>query len=206
MKVCPIVDVGMHLKNCPPMSLKLYVVPTICEPLVSQPITACIEQNPKFMGLDIADFTHEASRLHVDLLIGSDYYWDLVTGNRGDGGLTAIHTKLGWVLSGPVSAQGSVRCTMKLITTHVLRADTQMPETTGLDAQLRSFLELESLGIHEVEKSVYDDFASNVTFWDGRYKVPLPWKEFHEPLPDNYHRVSRGCKDYYIDSNKTQRY
>ena len=54
MKVCPIVDVGMHLKNCPPMSLKLYVVPTICEPLVSQPITACFEQNPKFMGLDIA--------------------------------------------------------------------------------------------------------------------------------------------------------
>ena len=166
-------DVGTHLKNCPPMSLKLYVVPTICEPLVSQPIA---EQNPKFMGLDITDFTDEASSLHVDLLIGSDYYWDLVTGNicRGDGGLTAIHTKLGWVLSGPVSAQGSVWCTMNLITMHVLRADAQMPETTGLDAQLRSFWELESLGIHEVEKTLYDDFASNVTFRDGRYKVPLP--------------------------------
>ena len=23
-------------------------------------------------------------------------------------------------------------------------------------------------------------------FQDGRYKVFLPWKEFHEPLPDNY--------------------
>ena len=61
-----------------------------------------------------------------------------------------------------------------------------MPETTGLDEQLRSFWELESLGIHEVEKTLYDDFSSNVMFQDGRYKVSLPWKEFHE-IPDNYY-------------------
>ena len=123
------------------------------------------------------------------MLIGSDYYWDLVTGSicKGDGGLTAVHTKLGWVLSGPASAQDSVQCLMNLIITHVLRADTQMPDTTGLDAQLRAFWELESLGIHDVEKTLYDDFSSNVTFQDSRYKVSLPWKEFHEPLPDNYY-------------------
>ena len=33
---------------------------------------------------------------------------------------------------------------------------------------------------------LYDEFASNVTFQDGRYKVPLPWKKFHEPLADNH--------------------
>ena len=110
------------LKDCPAMSLTLYVVPTICEPLVSQPITACIELNPRLMGLDLADFSDATSSLHVDLLTGSDYYWDLVTRNicRGDGGLTAIHTKLGWVLSGPVSAQGSVRYATNLTTTHML--------------------------------------------------------------------------------------
>ena len=154
----------------------LYVVPTICGPLVSQPITTCVEQNPKFLGLDIADCSDGASSLDVDLLIGSDYYWDLVTGNicKINGGLTAVHTKLGWVLSGPVSAPGSVRCAMNLTTTHVLRTDAQMSETVGLDARLRSFWELESLGIHEEEKTLYDDFASNVTFEDGRYKVSLP--------------------------------
>ena len=81
MKVCPIVDVGMHLKNGSPRSFMLYVVPTICGPLVSQPITTCVEQKPKFLGLDIADCSDGASSLDVDLLIGSDYYWDLVTGN-----------------------------------------------------------------------------------------------------------------------------
>ena len=39
-KVCTIVNVGMCLKGYLPMSLCLYVVPTSCDPLVGQPITA----------------------------------------------------------------------------------------------------------------------------------------------------------------------
>lgn len=66
-KVCPIVHVGMQLRDYPSMALSLYVVPTICEPLISQPINVCMVQNPGLMG-----------RLQVDVLIGSDYYWDLV--------------------------------------------------------------------------------------------------------------------------------
>ena len=33
------------------------------------------------------------------MLIGSDFYWDFVTGEtiRGQGGSVAINTKLGWV-------------------------------------------------------------------------------------------------------------
>ena len=33
---------------------------------------------------------------------------------------------------------------------------------------------------------MYDEFANAITFQDGRYKVSLPWKNFHEPLPDKY--------------------
>ena len=75
---------------------------------------------------------------------------------------------------------------MNLTTTHVLRADTQVSDTVGLDAQLRSFWEPESLGIYKEERSVYEDFTSNITFQDGWYKVSLPWMEFQRPLPDNY--------------------
>ena len=75
---------------------------------------------------------------------------------------------------------------MNLTTTHVLRAETQELESTALDEQLRSFWELESLGINKEEKTLYDEFASDITFHEGRYKVSLPWKEFHDPLPDNY--------------------
>ena len=187
-KVCPVVKVKMCLKGYPPMSLSLYVVPTICEPLVSQPITACVQQSRAFAGLDLADHSEDEGNLQVDLLIGLDYYWDLVTGSicKIDAGPTAIHTKLGWVLSGPTSAKGAVSCSVNFTTTHVLRVDTQTEKSMSLDEQLRSFWELESLGIQEEEKTLYDDFTTRVSFRDGRYQVSLPWKEFHKPLPDNY--------------------
>ena len=132
------------------------------------------------LGLDLADHADEASSVHVDVLIGSDHYWNLVTGSicRGDGVLTAIHIKLSWVLSGPASARGSLQCSINLTTTHVLRADTQMPET-NLDVQLRSFWELESLDIHE-KKTLHDEFSSNITYQDGRYMVSLPFMTFYQ--------------------------
>ena len=59
-------------------------------------------------------------------------------------------------------------------------------ESTQLVEQLRSFWELKSLGISEEDKMLYDEFASSITFQDGCYEVSLPWKEFHEPLANNY--------------------
>jgi len=44
-RVCPIVSVGICLKGYPTVSLSLQVVPTICEPLPYQPITASVEPN-----------------------------------------------------------------------------------------------------------------------------------------------------------------
>ena len=180
-KVCPRVNVKVHLRDYPPMLLSLYAIHTICEPLASQPIDVCVTQTKQFTSLDLADSSDGKSNLPVDLLIGSDYYWDLVTGSicKIEGGPTALHTKLGWVLSGPTAAYHSLT-SVNLVTTHVLRADAQPLETTRLDEQLQSFWELESLGIYEEEKTLYDDFASRIAFRDGRYQVSLPWREFHE--------------------------
>ena len=189
MKVCAIVNVGMCLRGYPPMPLSLYVVPTICEPLVSQPIATCIEKISSFKGLEFADRADGSSSLQVDILVGSDYYWELVTGSvcRSKHGPIAIHTKLGWVLSGPMLASNHTRCLASLVTTHVLRVDAQQQEpNSGLEAQLRAFWELESLGIQEAERSLYDDFAGDIVFDQGRYQVALPWKEFHDTLPDHY--------------------
>ena len=78
------------------MHLSLFVVPMICEPLAIQSIPACIEENQHLASHDLADFSDTSSSLRVDILIGSDYYWSLVTGEicHGDSGPIAIHTKL----------------------------------------------------------------------------------------------------------------
>jgi len=51
--------------------------------------------------LDLADVYLDET-LEVDLLIGSDFYWEFVTGEtiRGEIGPVAINTTLGWVLEG----------------------------------------------------------------------------------------------------------
>ena len=73
-RVCPIVNVGMCLRGYPFMLLSLYIMPTNCEPLVGQPVAACIEQYSHLLGLELADFSSSELSLPVDLLIGSDYY------------------------------------------------------------------------------------------------------------------------------------
>jgi hypothetical protein len=160
----------------------------ICEPLATQPIPACIEENQHLASLDLADFADTSSRFKVDILIGSDYYWSLVTGEicRGDSGPIAIHTKLGWVLSGPIALSDSEQSSVNLITTHVLKADVLQPTLEPLNDTLRSFWELESLSILGPEKTVHDEFVETVTFKDGRYQVSLPCKEFHQPLPNPF--------------------
>ena len=143
-KVCPVVNVQMCLKSYAPMSLSLYIVPTICKSLASQPISVCVQQSEAFSGLDLADHSNGKSGLQVDLLIGTDYYWDLVTGSvcRLESGLMAIHTKMGWVLSEPMSNETTVGSTNLVTNTHVLQVGMQPSETESLDERLRSFWEL----------------------------------------------------------------
>ena len=55
--------------------------------------------------LPIADVCVAESDVDEDMLIGADYFWSIVTGvvRRGEEGLVAMETKLGWVLPGIVS-------------------------------------------------------------------------------------------------------
>ena len=56
------------------------------------------------LAKNMCDHLSDLHLAEVDILIGSDQYWRLVTREvrRGDGGLMATHRRLGWVLSGPV--------------------------------------------------------------------------------------------------------
>ena len=53
------------------------------------------------MGLKLADDLE--SETQIDILVGAEQYWNFATGGviRGESGPATIHTKLGWVLSGP---------------------------------------------------------------------------------------------------------
>ena len=138
------------------------------------------------MGLELADSADSDDVLEVDVLIGSDWYWNLVTGRviRGKSGPIAIHTKVGWILSGPATNPTTVNLTFSS-PTHMLKIDTFKVEPS-LDDRLKQFWELESLGIPTNETPVYEKFLQQIRFDGYRYEVSLPWKEHHLSLPDHY--------------------
>jgi hypothetical protein len=96
-------------------------------------------------------------------------------------------TTLGWVLSGPIGAAEPEKSIVSL--THLAGRGCCHRE---LDETLRSFWELESLGIEKVSNDpASDHFSSTLQKRDGRYKVSLPWREHHDNLPDNYNLSRR---------------
>ena len=60
--------------------------------------------SPHLQELQLSEFSQEEPVDHIDILIGSDHYWDVVTGDisRENDGPVALDSKFGWLLSGPL--------------------------------------------------------------------------------------------------------
>lgn len=142
---CGLVRLAVRTKSGVKQELDVFVVPHICDPLTTQPVDSCSKMYSHLADLDFADVSPDET-LEVDMLIGSDFYWDFVTGRtvRGGSGPVAIETTLGWVLSGPAESSGQ-RSTVSLMSAHTLRVEGIT--NTELHNTLQSFWELESLGI-----------------------------------------------------------
>ena len=172
------------------VQMSAFVTPLICDPLQSQSIVHASVTHAHLRGLKLADYSTGEDDIMVDILVGSDQYWQLVSEKvvRGEDGPTAIRQSLiGWVLSGPKN--GAVQNDQQqnnLVTTHVLKMATKPVDITNesLDGSLQRFWDLESLGVRP--RSVYEKFEERITFEKDRYKVHLPWKLPHPILPDNY--------------------
>ena len=102
---------------------------------------------------------------------------------HGRVGPTAIKTRFGWVLSGPIHSRHPVSTTTNMICSHV--GCVQPENLADLDKKDQMFKELHTLGVREKEDSVYDKFIRTVELKNGRYSVQLPWKEPQQLLPDN---------------------
>ena len=69
-----------------------------------------VDSYDHLQGLQLADsISAEIGQQNIDVLIGSDYYFDVVSGEviRGSNGPTTVSSLFGWILSGPTSAEES---------------------------------------------------------------------------------------------------
>lgn len=144
-----------------------------------------IRQMLKSKGLPLADTSaSNDEELELSVLIGADHYWEVASGKieRLSESLVAIETIFGWTVQGPVpmSSMSEASC-LKI----------GIEEDTQISDQLRSFWEIESLGItHNLEQRAEDVeaqqcFQRSLKSREGRYEVRLPWRQDVLKLPNN---------------------
>ena len=124
----------------------------------------------------------------IDMLIGLDLYWTIVTGDIKQGvyGPVAISSKLGWLLSGPVTV--SAPC---IHSSHLIiqgSCSLQEENSEQLLSALKDFWETEAIGISDTSQTTTNDecFLEEINFVSGRYEVKLPWKEEGTDIPNHY--------------------
>lgn len=190
-RVCEVIELKVGTRDGGTLTISTVVVPHICDPVRTSPISSSSVAYEHISGLELADPGVDGGDVQIDLLIGCDHYWEIVTGRvvRGTNGPTAIETRLGWVLSGPAEDPRE-DTTISFVTTHLLRFNSDT-EIVDLDAGLKRFWDLESLGILKDEHYVQQQFSQEITLRQGRYEVHLPWKKSHPTLPDNFDLCKR---------------
>ena len=162
--------------------LEIYALsfPMLCAPPGS---VVNLDHFSHLQELDLADCPRlEDDSDAIDVLIGADHYWDIVTGDitrEGDGPV-AISSRLGWLLSGPARDQiDQFSCTSTYLgLTESVNTEEEQDELT---TQLQQFWDIESIGISE-DSTLEDSEFSHIISFDSaqnRYCATLPWNSLH---------------------------
>ena len=190
---CDVVKVKLQGKYNEDAEILALGFSTICSPL---PRTVELHQYPQLRELELADCTpskeEEKESLAIDILIGCDFYWEIVSGDisRANGGLVAIKSKFGWLLSGPArynrGAGVESHCNLIVELPNNVTTVPEEGESKIVD-ELKKFWETEAIGIVEREDIDQEVFPEQVRydFIGRRYTVSLPWK-IHRPHSNNY--------------------
>jgi hypothetical protein len=179
--------------------------PTICSPVRTSVNTSYAH----LRGLELADENEDNKDDTIDILIGADHYWDFITEDivRGEGGPSAISSKLGWLLSGRTTQSSSNNhSTMSNL---ILAGDpcqnSAIPNRNDeIVDSLKRFWDIESIGITDDKQDFHQDdkFLQNIQFAGERYEVGLPWKEKRPMLDNDYDLCYNRLRSLYSKLKK----
>ena len=122
-------------------------------------------------GLELADY-FDGSQDTIYVLVGSDFYWDIVIGDIVS---VSVSSKLGWLLSGPVKGATTDNY---VVSNLIVFGELPMRETDEVTEIMQRFWETESIGIEDTPKcqqafKLADQF-SDISFNGNFYEVGLP--------------------------------
>ena len=135
---------------------------------------------PHLGSLPLAHPASGSTMFEVDVLIGADYFWLIVSDDIKRGpGPTAVESRLGYLLSGPLRGRQM----------ESEREVVSMAVSTMEEFDISRFWAAETAGMLPEEEAaswveVYQEAA--ISFKDGRYTAKFPWKNDHPELLSNY--------------------
>ena len=181
---CNVVKLCLQTRNNEKLDLYAVNFPVICSPLPSR---VNVADYVHLEGLELEDnFDYTES---IDVLIGSDYYWDFVSEDsiKGDQGPTAVNSKFRWLLSGPMYDQASsIVVSSNLIISGGVNS-TLEEQDDELVESLKKFWELESVRIIPEDQSLHADKQKPEIHFNGHnYEIGLPWKQDLQPSTNSY--------------------
>ena len=150
------------------ISVKLVGIDTLCAEMYRSPVPRQVIS--KF-NIEFSEDFEVGRSIKVDILIGLDYYWELVSPERVQiDSLVAQKTRCGWMLSGSYAGKSVSKGFQMLCLNNIS------------ENVVRSLWELDDIGIVDGDASpaankVMAKFEESTTFQKGRYEVNLPWKE-----------------------------
>ena len=138
----------------------------------------------------------ETETFTVEILVGNDYYLDIILSQKIQPGLYLLASKLGWILTGRTSEVESEfnQINMLILTygTNVSNTSvfTSIADVTPSKTDLEDFWNIESIGVYHNPRVSNDEmairnFKETITFENGRYQVTRPWKDIPPGLPIN---------------------
>ena len=165
-KVC----INLKMNSSENFSMEILCKSFIYLAITNQPVKYTKNNFEVLKDLNLAD---SGTMEEIDMLIGSDFYWSLVTGKvkmGKTGKPVAIETKFGWVLNGPLnekSSQGHVTVVNEM-KTHVLNLcfePTKISDPTKIESsetELKKLWDLETLDNIQKEKCTHDHFIKSI--------------------------------------------
>ena len=182
--------------------ISVLVIPRIAQPLHNLPFSY-VKELPYLRGIRLTHAVSNSPELHISVLIGADFYWSIVqeTVIRGPGP-TAVDSKLGYLLSGPL-----YNCTTSM-TSSVLYLSTS-------DSEDKLFPDELFPDVRKTEFEQHKKPSTSLTFLleylrdsvtrepNGSYTVKFPWKVSHPPLPRNKSTCERRVRSLAHKLSKT---
>ena len=177
--------------------ISVLIVPFIAAPLKNSVHTSLHRELSSLGWIKLAHpFTSEHN-FQISILIGADHYWTFVEDKiiRGEGP-TAQQSKLGFLLSGPMS---SPMLQLNVAT---------MSTATSEEPNLERFWSIEAAGTSPMKPVQTDKFIDQYQTncisqsTKGAYTAQFPWKPVHLPLPSNFTTCEKQKMAVNISSDR----